>query len=180
LFDVYHGPLTGYLYRLTGDRDAVDDLTQETFIKAFRALPRTDAHGDLHFRPWLYRIATNTANSWHRRRRLLTWISLPLAFGGRDDDSAEPGNDPRLAELTGEREQVHAALRSVGQTHASILLLRHHQRLTLEETAESLGISANTAKVRLYRARKAFVAAYEALDADTTAAATDSTGRNQR
>ena len=173
LFDTYHGPITGYLYRLTGDRDAADDLAQETFIKALRALPATDS--DLHFRPWLYRIATNTANSWHRRRRLLTWLPLPSLDRGSD---AEPGADPQLAEQAGERDQVHTALRTIGRTHASILLLRHHQRLTLEETAEALGVAPNTAKVRLYRARKAFVAAYSALDTPTNS--NDLPGKDQR
>jgi RNA polymerase sigma-70 factor (ECF subfamily) len=169
LFDQYQAPITGYLCRLTGNRDVADDLAQETFIKAFRALPRTD--GDLLFRPWLYRIATNTANSWHRRRRLLTWIPLPLpSFGGSDHERGETelGADPRLDELAGEAEQVHAALREVGPRHASILLLRHHQRLTIAEIATTLEIPENTAKVRLFRARKAFIDAWSALDAVPT------------
>lgn len=158
LFDQYLGPITSYLYRLTGDRDAADDLAQETFLKAYRALGRTEPA--LNARAWLYRIATNTARSWQRRRRLLTW--LPLG----DGRAIEPADDQSPVDDLGERELVAAVLRRVGPAHASVLLLRHHQRLSLEETAAALGVSANTAKVRLYRARKAFVAAYQALDSD--------------
>lgn len=157
LFDQYHGPITGYLYRITGDRDAADDLAQDTFIKAYHALGRTDA--DLNFRAWIYRIATNTAHSWGRRRRLLTW--LPFGVGG---STAEPSAGSPQLESLGERELVDAALRRISPAHASALLLRHHQRLTLEETAEALGVSVNTAKVRLYRARKAFVQTYQTLN----------------
>jgi RNA polymerase sigma-70 factor (ECF subfamily) len=161
LFDSYHGPITSYLYRLTGSRETADDLAQETFIKAFRALGRTP--DDLNFRSWLYRIATNTSASWHRRQRLLTWLPF-----GRDDEAGtpeeDPGHDPRLAERVAEQELVASALRTIGPKHASALLLRHHLRLTVEETAEALQINANTAKVRLFRARKAFVDAYAALD----------------
>jgi RNA polymerase sigma-70 factor (ECF subfamily) len=156
LFDQYHGPITGYLFRLTGDRDAADDLAQETFLQAFRAMDRIDPNAN--FRAWLYRIATNSARSWQRRRRLLTW----LPFGA---DTPEPSGDPALADVLGERELVDAALRRIGPAHASVLLLRHHQQLSLDETAAALGVSPNTAKVRLFRARKAFVAAYTALDA---------------
>ena len=163
LFDAYHGPITSYLYRLTGSRETADDLAQETFIKAFRALSRTP--DDLNFRAWLYRIATNSAASWHRRQRLLTWLPF-----NRSDDSGtpeiEPGHDPRLAETLAEQELIAAALRRIGPKHASVLLLRHHLRLTVEETAAALDINANTAKVRLYRARKAFIDAYAALDND--------------
>lgn len=158
LFDRYHPRIVAYLYRLTGDRDVADDLCQETFLRAFRALARTTP--ELQFQAWLYRIATNTARSWHRRRRLFTW----LPFGSRDAAGPdEPAHDPRLADELGERELVHAALRRIGPAHASILLLRHEQQLTVEETADALGISPNTAKVRLYRARKAFASAWDAL-----------------
>ena len=167
LFDSYQGPITSYLYRLTGSRETADDLAQETFIKAFRALGRTP--DDLNFRAWLYRIATNTSASWHRRQRLLTW--LPLVRDGDDGASgSEPGDDPRMAERVAEQELVAAALRVIGPKHASALLLRHHLRLSVEETASALDISANTAKVRLFRARKAFIDAYAALDQQRTPA----------
>ena len=157
LFDTYHGPITGYLLRLTGNREVADDLAQETFLRVLRALPDTDE--DLHFRPWLYRIATNLANSWFRRKRLRTWLPLPSFLL-----DSEPGSDPRLADQLGEHDQIRRAFQNIGQTHASILLLRHSQHLTLQECAEALGISPNTAKVRLYRARKAFITAYTELE----------------
>ncbi len=164
LFDAYQGPITSYLYRLTGSRETADDLAQETFIKAFRGLGRTP--DDLNFRAWLYRIATNTATSWHRRQRLLIWLPF-----GRGDVSGtpeiEPGHDPRLAESLAEQELIAVALQRIGPQHASVLLLRHHLRLTVEETATALDINANTAKVRLFRARKAFIDAYAALNTDT-------------
>ena len=164
LFDAYHGPITSYLYRLTGSRETADDLAQETFIKAFRAIGRTP--DGLNFRAWLYRIATNSAASWRRRQRLLTWLPF-----NRGDDSGtpeyEPGHDPRLAESLAEQDLVAAALRRIGPQQASALLLRHHLRLTVEETAAALDTNANTAKVRLFRARKAFIDAYNELDNDT-------------
>lgn len=157
LFDQYHGPITGYLARLTGNRDAADDLTQETFLKAYRGLGRTGA--DLSFRPWLYRIATNTARSWQRRQRIVRWLPF-----GDDAGTPEPRDERDLATALGEHEAVVAALRSISPAQASILLLRHDQGLTVEEAAVVMKVSTNTAKVRLHRARKAFASAYAALD----------------
>lgn len=154
LFDQLHGPITGYLYRMTGSRETADDLAQETFLRAYQAFGRSDPEGNP--RAWVFRIATNLAISHHRRRRLVRW--LPFGPG-----AAEPADDS-LADMVGEREQIAAALRSIGPRHAGVLLLRHQLDLPIEEVAESLGVRPNTAKVRLYRARKAFIAAWLALE----------------
>lgn len=161
LFDAWQGPISGYLQRLTGDREVANDLTQETFLRAYRAFGRLERSGDdaPNLRAWIYRIATNQAHSWRRRQRLLHW--LPFGAAG------EPAAEDRLAETLGERDLVERALRTIGTTHAAVLLLRHHQHLSLEEISAVLNVSPNTAKVRLYRARKAFIGAYTALAVDT-------------
>lgn len=158
LFEEYHGPITGYLYHLVGDRDLADDLAQETFVKAYRALGRTS--DGLNFRAWVYRIATNTANSYFRRRRIIKW--LPLG-----PTTPEPASEPRFTDAIGEQEMIVATLRRIRPSHASILLLRHQQGLSLDEIADALDITVNAAKVRLFRARKAFIAAYAALSGET-------------
>jgi len=157
LFDQYQRPIVNYLYRMVNDREVAEDLAQDTFLKAYRAIDRTDA--DLNFRAWIYRIATNTAMSYFRRKRLLQWIP----FGPGTPDR---GKDLRLAERVGESQLIEQALTKIGPTHGSILLLRHHQGLSIDEMAEALGIKPNAAKVRLFRARKAFSQAYAALTAE--------------
>src|SRR5689334_306010 len=66
IFDQYQTPLVNYLYRVVGDWELAADLAQDTFLKAYQALPRTDE--PLQLGPWLYRIATNTALDALRRR----------------------------------------------------------------------------------------------------------------
>jgi RNA polymerase sigma-70 factor (ECF subfamily) len=157
LFAVYHGPLTSYLYHLTGDRALADDLAQDAFLRAYRALPAAGA--DVLVRPWLYQIATNLARSHYRRARLLRW--LPFSDATPDPPDPQAAND---GVALGEREALTAALRRIGPTHASVLLLRHEQGLSLEETAAALGVNANAAKTRLFRARRAFIAAWDELE----------------
>src|SRR5262245_45641596 len=124
LFDAWQGPITGYLLRLTGDREVANDLTQETFLRAYRALGSLERSGagEPNLRAWLYRIATNLAHSWRRRQRLLQW----LPFGPTTPEPAADG----LADAIGERDLVERALRTIGTQHATVLLLRHHQHLS--------------------------------------------------
>jgi RNA polymerase sigma-70 factor (ECF subfamily) len=154
LFDQYQRPIVNYLYRMVGDREVAEDLAQDTFLKAYRAIERTDE--ELNFRAWIYRIATNTAMSYFRRKRLLQWIP----FGPGTPDRAK---DLRLAERVSESQLIEQAMARIGLSHSSVLLLRHHQGLSINEIADSLQIKPNAAKVRLFRARKAFAEAYEAL-----------------
>jgi RNA polymerase sigma-70 factor, ECF subfamily len=158
LFAQYRVPVTGYLQRMVGDPEVAADLAQDTFLKAYRALERTTP--DLNFRAWIYRIATNTALSYHRRQRLLRW--LPFGPG-----IPEPATEARLGERLGERELVETVLRQLKPEHASLLLMRHHHGLSLGEIATVLDVTTDVAKARLFRARTAFMRVYDTLDGET-------------
>src|SRR5215475_16184159 len=90
IYDEYKTPIYNYVYHLVGDREQADDLTQDTFLKAFRALPKMDA--SLKLSAWLYRIATNTAYDALRRRKLISW----LPWQDLDHEPADvEGSDPK-------------------------------------------------------------------------------------
>jgi len=152
LFEQFHVPILNYLTRMVGDREVAEDLAQDTFIKAYNALPATRA--DLLVKPWLYRIATNTAISHHRRRKIIQW--LPFAGG---DEALYPSSESVERGVL-DRFDVERALAKLPKHYAAVLLLRHYQGLSLAETATALDITENAAKLRLFRARKAFAAAY--------------------
>jgi RNA polymerase sigma-70 factor (ECF subfamily) len=150
LFERYHAPILNYLHRMVGDRPLAEDLTQDTFVKAYRSLPNT--RPDLAFNAWLYRIATNTAISHLRRKKIVRWVPF---LAGQDHSSGES-----IERSVGRKHDVDQALDQLPQHYAAILLLRHYQGLSLAETAQALEITENAAKLRLFRARKAFAAAY--------------------
>jgi RNA polymerase sigma-70 factor (ECF subfamily) len=150
LFERYHAPVLNYLHRMVGDRALAEDLTQDAFVKAYRALPST--RPDLAFKAWLYRIATNTAISHLRRRKLVRWVPF---LAGQDLSSNES-----VERSVGRKHDVEQVLAQLPQHYASVLLLRHYQGLSLAETAQALDITENAAKLRLFRARKAFAAIY--------------------
>src|SRR5260370_30397665 len=89
IYDEYKTPIYNYVYHLVGDREQALDLTQEVFLKAFRALPKMDA--SLKLSAWLYKIATNTCYDALRRRRLIAWLPWQdLEHEQADVESAYP------------------------------------------------------------------------------------------
>jgi RNA polymerase sigma-70 factor (ECF subfamily) len=152
LFEQYHAPILNYLHRMVGDRALAEDLAQDAFVKAYNALPNT--RPDLAFKAWLYRIATNTAISHLRRRKIVQWIPFMPGHERAGNESVEG--------QVGRQYDVEQALSKIPKHYAAALLLRHYQGLSLAETAASLGITENAAKLRLFRARKSFAEVYQA------------------
>jgi len=155
LFEQYHAPILNYLHRMVNDRALAEDLTQDTFVKAYNALPGT--RPDLAFKAWLYRIATNTAISHLRRRKIVQWVPF-LA------DHDRPG-DESIERTVTRQTDIERALAKLPKHYSAVLLLRHYQGLSLAETASALDITENAAKLRLFRARKAFAQVYDLADA---------------
>lgn len=150
LFDRYHAPILNYLHRMVYDRATAEDLTQDTFVKAYKALPKTNP--DLAFKAWLYRIATNTAITHLRRKKIVKWVPFVSGVDHPSDESIE--------KTVTRRYDVEQALSKLPQHYATVLLLRHYQGLSMAETAATLDITENAAKLRLFRARKAFAEVY--------------------
>ncbi|HEY7984022.1 MAG TPA: sigma-70 family RNA polymerase sigma factor, partial [Ktedonobacterales bacterium] len=74
IYEDFKTPIVNYIYHLVGNRDQAEDLAHDTFLKAFKALPKMDS--SLKLSAWLYRIATNTAYDALRRRKLIGFLPL--------------------------------------------------------------------------------------------------------
>lgn len=151
LFLAYQQAILNYLHRMVGDLSRAEDLAQETFVKAYRALPRLPE--DANERAWVYRIATNTAHDWHRRRALIQW--LPLL--DHDGNEANQQLDSPILES----QAIQQALAAMPLKYAAPLVLYCVQGFSTAEIAETLDISQSAVKVRLFRARKLFRVTYE-------------------
>jgi RNA polymerase sigma-70 factor (ECF subfamily) len=148
------------LYRLTEDPEEARDLTQETFLQAFRSI----AHfrGDADLRTWLYRIAVNQARNrwrWWRRRRRNVTVSLDATDEAHELPLAtrlvdEQADDPEARTLAHEREEIlMAAVRALARPYREAVVLRDVEGLSYEEVAAALDISVGTVKSRLSRGR---------------------------
>lgn len=137
-------------YHLLNDRDEADDLTQETFLKAFEHL--AGFRGEASLRTWLTRIALN--NYLAKKRKYAKHESITLETVTVPDWS---GNPERLVI----RRELQWCIRHILQHHLPqdqkiILILRDVNRFSYEEVSRVLGISVSAVKSRLHRARKAF------------------------
>jgi len=74
IVECYQVSIIRYLHRLTGEYEVALDLAQDTFVRAYQGILKTDAK--LSLKPWLYKIATNLARQHHRRKKILSFFVL--------------------------------------------------------------------------------------------------------
>jgi RNA polymerase sigma-70 factor (ECF subfamily) len=146
LIDIYWDRLRCWLYGLTGQRQAAEDLTQEAFLKAWTALPRLKV--DRTFRSWLFRIARNCLLDARRGPR-----GQPTEPLNPDMQGKEP--EPLTHLLQGEAvEKLRAALDRLPLTYRAAYLLWTQEELPYPEIARALHLSQEAARWRVCRARR--------------------------
>lgn len=149
-----------YALRLTGNRDDALDLLQDVFLGVYRKLDRF--RGESQFVSWLFRIAHNKAVDMARRRRANPVQQMQQALAAGDErepddwpDHRDGASSPHQELLTSEvNVRIHALLQCLKPAQREMLELKIFQSLTFDEIAETLEISANTAKTRFYAALK--------------------------
>ena len=167
LVTYYEPRIRRMLYGLTHDVQLTQDLCQETFLSAYRALPRMNG-AELRFAPWLYRIALNQVRSEWRRRKHVTVLSFSQPSGTSDEAFDDLGedylvSDEQFEERVVERDIVRRVLAQLPPTSALCLLL-DAEGFTYKEIAETLQESLAAVRSRLSRARQAFQRIYNNLD----------------
>lgn len=158
VYAIYRPSIFSYLSSLLGNPEQAEDLTQETFFKAFRAL--TTMKEPLHMTAWLYRIAHNVATDELRRRKLIHWHSLEareetLEVAGDEEDEPE-------ARYNGTHASVWATLTRIEEKYRQALLLYYEVGLNYTEIAQALNVAPSGMKMYLTRARRQFRAHYDA------------------
>ena len=136
----------GIARRLLGDSNLAEDIAQEAFMAAWRALPRFRA--DAQFSTWMYRIVTNTALNYVTRRREFAtpFVDLPVTPLGAGADLVAEHNE-RVAAVT-------ATIATLPFEQRAALVLRSFEQCTYEEVADILGITVPAVRGRLHRARR--------------------------
>lgn len=155
LVERYQRRIFALVYRVTGRRDQVEDLAQEIFIKVFRAIRGYSYSSS--FGTWLSRVAVNHCYDFLRHQRA---SSSRFEIDGQElaaiDSQAGIFNarepDPEQAALL--RDLVAKLLDRAPADDRVVLVLKEMEGLTVEETAQILGVKVATVKVRLHRARK--------------------------
>jgi RNA polymerase sigma factor (sigma-70 family) len=143
------------LARLTGDRDNLEDLAQEVFLRLYRALP--SFRGESLVSTYLYRITVNVAqNEWKRRKRMdRPLVSISEETSAWEDRLEHP--DRNAEEQMAEREfqlQVEEHLQELSQVERTVLVLYHQEERSYEQIAAALGMPIGTIRTHLHRGRK--------------------------
>jgi RNA polymerase sigma-70 factor (ECF subfamily) len=149
LFRQYERSICGFLARLTGDTARAQELAQETFIRAYRALLKGERWDNP--RAWLYRVASRLAINEHRRRQLLEW--LPLS-------GIEPDPAPSVENVVVEHIAIQTALNVLPLKYRIPLVLYAYEGCSVAQVAEALQLSVSAVKMRLSRARARFRQTY--------------------
>lgn len=167
IFQHYERQIYGFIYRMMGNPDDANDLTQECFIRAYRALPQTS--NDLNVSAWLHRIASNACLDVLRRRKRIRWLPWeshkhePLLHGRALDD-------PERNAISNETQViVQRVLAQMSPRNRMALILREYEGMSCEDIGEIMGLSRSAVKSVLFRGREEFRRVYRATEEDETA-----------
>jgi len=150
----YERQVFRYAYHLVGHREDADDIKQETFLRAYQALPHFK--GECSMLCWLLRICGNLCRDRLKsRRRHPESLADPQTTQDLWPGDARAQADPHtLLEQRQARETLRRALAAMPPAHREILVLREIEELPYDEIAEVLGCSLASVKLRLFRARR--------------------------
>lgn len=140
----YQGSIFAYIYRWLRNRADAEDLTQDVFLKMFKALGTYSRKSS--FRAWLYRIARNRVID-HLRRKKPAAIDIDGMVIAGEDSPVEAYDRSTTAQT------LEDAIVELPPIYSEVLLLRHRDELTYEEIVDTTGLALGTVKARLHRGR---------------------------
>jgi RNA polymerase sigma-70 factor (ECF subfamily) len=144
-------PIYALAYRVIGREEDARDVCQETFLRAFRALP--GFKGQAKFSSWLYRIALNLCRDWVRRQRRAPIVDTPEGVD-LADLAADRGVTESIEDLVSRRElsaAVEDAMAQLPEEQRTAIVLKEYHGMTFQEIADLQGCPLSTVKTRLYQ-----------------------------
>ncbi|MEI6513202.1 MAG: sigma-70 family RNA polymerase sigma factor [bacterium] len=154
LFVRHRATVYRFIYQMGGRQDDADDLTQESFVRAFESLHRF--REECRFTTWIMRIAANLCTDRARMRSRRSQLLQQQATDGLTWMTEDHSTDP-LHSLEGDRRAraVHLALQALPIHHRTVLILRDFEEQDYQLIAETLNCTVGGAKLRVLRARRA-------------------------
>ncbi|MBB6453098.1 RNA polymerase sigma-70 factor (ECF subfamily) [Salirhabdus euzebyi] len=147
MYEVYKKPIYNYLYYLSHDQYLAEELTHETFIKAFKAFNKF--RGDASVKTWLYKIARNTFLTEAKKNK-----SRETPFNDQVWEMEDKSTDMY------EKIVIQQIFKKLSEQEQTMIVLRDINGFTYQEMAELLSITEGKVKISLHRARKKFKAHY--------------------
>lgn len=168
LMEKYYQMIYRLIYQIIKNREETEDLVQDSFMKAFRALPEFDPQ--YAFSTWLYKIAYNTCIDTIRKRKLkIVSLDHPLRESENQSPlSSEMKNEqlsPEETLLFSEKQKhLQKAIEKLPEIYRQVIILRHQEELSYEQISEMLALPVGTIKARIFRAREMLKKALKELE----------------
>ena len=163
IVQTYRKRILGTISRLIGRPEDVEDVAQEVFVRLYYSLDQLRAPEV--FEPWLYRLTSNAAYDYLRRRQKRRGEARMADLSDEQvilaDADAGTKQDSQAKHAAAVRDFVQALLAEVSEEDRALLLLKEVEGLSLKELQEIYGLKENAMKVRLFRARQRVLRAYE-------------------
>ena len=145
----YQNAVFTVCYRVMGNRQEAEDLSQQTFIRAYQRLHTFDS--ERPFLPWIRRVAANVCFNSMERRRLESVEVERVAESLAAPHDSDPSQRVAAQETS---DRLHAAVLALPPAYRAVIELRHFQELPYDEIGTLLNLPLNTVKSHLLRARK--------------------------
>lgn len=156
LLENYRGAIYNLIYKMVRNKEETEDLVQEAFMKAFKALPSFNE--EYAFSTWLYKIAVNNCIDHMRKKKLQTYsINKPVQSkdGELDREFPDTSMSPDKSILSEERAGIiETAIDELPENYKTAIILRHSEEKSYEEISQILNIPLGTVKARIFRARE--------------------------
>jgi RNA polymerase sigma factor (sigma-70 family) len=156
IMEKYKDSVGNIIYRIIHDKDELDDLTQETFIKAFASLK--SFNDQYSFATWLYKIATNNCIDYLRKKKLKTFSinrNIEHEEGSSAFELPDTSYEADRYLIEEQRKRViQDAINSLPEKYKMVITLRHQEEKNYDEIAEILEIPIGTVKAHIFRARE--------------------------
>lgn len=156
LVDKYDRPIFFHIRKMIKEKEMVEDLVQEVFIKAFKNLKTYS--NEYAFSTWLYRIATNHTIDYLRKKKLQTFsINDPIRTKDGDMEVQLPDESFATDEPIIKKERkaiVQNAISNLPEKYRAVIQMRHMEELSYDEIAVELDLPLGTVKAHIFRARE--------------------------
>jgi RNA polymerase sigma-70 factor (ECF subfamily) len=159
VYNKFQDKIFKYLFRLTGEWEEAKDLTQEVFIKVNNNLARFEGRSSLS--TWIYKIATNVANDRFRSAAFQKFKKQQLTGEFNEEKASDKnvwdGNKELSVEDQIARKEMNECINryiyDLNENYRTVLVLSEYEDLKNQEIADILGITLDTVKIRIHRAR---------------------------
>jgi len=153
---LYKDAVYNVVFRMVRNHQEAEDLTQDTFLKAFKSL--SSFNEEYAFSTWLFKIATNNCIDFFRKRKLKTF-SMENQIRYKDDEIQHEYADNRKSAIEelidGEKSEIiRRAIDRLPEKYRTVIQLRHREERSYEEIAQRLNLPLGTVKARIFRARE--------------------------